>query len=152
MPDTIAFASVTPRLSLPLLFVAQAGKELCHNEALARIDALLHAAIQDEADAPPPAAQDGECWLVGARPEGSWRDHAGEIAIFQAGAWLFAAPAPGMRLFNQRTGQFILFHEAWQKGGEPQEPTGGLYVDSEARTAIATLISDLRASGIYPSA
>jgi hypothetical protein len=151
MPDALPFPSVTPRLSLPLLFAAQAQKELFHNEALARIDALLHPVVEDEADAPPSSPTDGESWLVGPAPTGAWSGHAGAVATFQAGAWLFLAPLPGMRVFVRAAQQSAIFVGRWQKAGAIQEPSGGLYVDSQARAAIGALISALRAAGIVSS-
>jgi hypothetical protein len=152
MSDPIAFDTVTPRMSLPLLFAAQAQKELFHNEALARIDALLHPTVQDEANEAPVSAQDGESWLVGAAPSGAWAEHAGALATYRNGGWIFTDACAGMRVFNLATGQSALFVDTWQKAAELQEPSGGLYVDSQARAAIGALISALRAAGIYPPA
>lgn len=151
MPDPFAFASVTPRMSLPLLFAAQAHKELFHNEALARIDALMHPSVEAESDTPPGAPTDGACWLVGTAPTGVWADAAGALAMFQAGGWQFAKPFPGMRVLNRETGQFLHYFQAWQKADSIEEPSGGLYVDSHARAAIGALISALRAAGIFSS-
>ena len=36
----------TPRWALPFLFAGQAQKEMFHNEALVRIDALVHGIAQ----------------------------------------------------------------------------------------------------------
>jgi hypothetical protein len=152
MPDHLTFDAVTDRLALPLLFAAQAHKEVFHNEALARIDALLHAAVLDEQNAPPPAPAPAECWLVGAAPTGPWSDHPGAIAIFQAGAWVFADPVPGMRIFNRSTRQFTVFCDEWRKPAIFEEPTGGLHVDAEARVAIRAIVSALQAAGVYPAA
>lgn len=151
MPDPLAFASVTPRLSLPLLFAAQAHKELFHNEALARIDALMHPSVEAESDVPPDVPMQGSCWLVGTAPTGAWADAAGTVAMFQAGGWQFANPVPGMRVLNLSTGQFLHYFGGWQKAEIVEEPSGGLYVDSNARAAIGALISALRAAGIYAS-
>jgi hypothetical protein len=152
MTDPIAFASTTPRMLLPLLFSAQAHKELFHNEALQRIDTLMHAAVERQTDDPPSAPQEGKCWIVGSAPSGDWTGHGGEIAIFQTGRWQFADPFPGLQVFNLETMQFVVFFADWQKAEVIEEPSGGLYVDSQARAAIGALISALRAAGIYPSA
>ncbi|MET1755022.1 DUF2793 domain-containing protein [Novosphingobium sp. RD2P27] len=151
MPAPISFDSATTRFSLPLLFAAQAHKEVFHNEALARIDALLHAAILGETNEPSENSNDGDCWLVGATATGAWSGLQGSLAMRQAGQWLFTQPVPGMRIFNRSADQFWVFNEGWQKPATIQEPTGGQVVDSEARAAIGALISVLRASGVIPS-
>jgi hypothetical protein len=151
MSDPLAFASVTPRLGLPLLFAAQAHKELFHNEALARIDALMHPSVEAERDVPPDTPDESSCWLVGPAPTDAWADAAGALAILQGGGWQFAKPVPGMRVLNLETGQFLHYSHGWKKAESIEEPSGGLYVDSHARAAIGALISALRAAGIYAS-
>lgn len=70
----------TPRFSPPLLAVAQAQKEVTHNEALSLLDALLHAAIEDgPLDVPPGGPLEGQCWLVGTAPSGVWAGEAGAL-------------------------------------------------------------------------
>ena len=151
MSDPLAFASITPRMSLPLLFAAQAHKELFHNEALARIDALMHPSVEAESNVAPDAPIEGGCWLVGPDPTGAWAGSPGTLALFQAGGWQFAKPVAGMRVLNLATRQFLHYFDGWQKAERIEEPSGGLYVDSHARAAIGALISALRAAGIYPS-
>lgn len=152
MPDPLEFTATTARHNLPLLFAAQAQKEVFHNEALARIDALMHAAVEGEVSEPPTSAPDGQSWLVAPGATGEWggRDHA--IAMRQAGQWLFAAPVAGMRVYDRGSGQFAVFSEGWQKAAAVAEPSGGLMVDSEARAAIGALLLALRAARLLPSA
>lgn len=152
MPEPIAFDSATARLALPLLHAGQAHKEAFHNEALARIDALLHSAVAGEASHPPIAPEDGECWLVASGAQDEWTGHDGLLATRQAGQWLYVEPVAGMRLLDKSSGQFRVFINGWQKAANVEEPTGGLYVDSEARAAIGALLSALRASGFFPPA
>lgn len=151
MPDPIAFDSATARLGLPLLFAAQAQKEVFHNEALARIDGLLHAAVLGVTSQPPEHSADGDCWLVAAHSEGAWAGHSGLLAMRQAAQWLFARPVEGMRIFDRAARQFLVFSDTWQKATLVEEPSGGMNVDSEARAAIGALISALRAAGVFPS-
>ena len=47
--------STTPRLALPLLAMAQAQKEVTHNEALILLDALIYATVEDGPIVAPPA-------------------------------------------------------------------------------------------------
>ncbi|KPL68943.1 hypothetical protein SZ64_13035 [Erythrobacter sp. SG61-1L] len=152
MPDPISFTSTSPRFALPLLFAGQAQKEFHVNEAHVLIDALLHPAVEGEAGAPPAAPDPGECWLIGAAPSGAWAGHAGELACWSAGAWIFAPPRDGMRLLDRSTGQTMPYLGGWNRPAAPALPTGGTTVDTQARTAIAGLIAALVDAGILPSA
>ena len=46
MPDSPAFPALSPRLALPYLFAGQAQKEVTLNEVAARLDCLVHCAIE----------------------------------------------------------------------------------------------------------
>jgi hypothetical protein len=126
----------------------QSQKELFVNEAHARIDTLLHAAVEGTGNLPPVSPEDGECWLVGEAPADAWADHAGSIAAYQAGGWVFATPRDGLRVLDKTSGQDIRFVGGWQRPDKPVEPSGGTTVDAEARTAIAGLLEALIAAGI----
>ena len=150
MPDPISFTTSSPRHALPLLFPGQAQKEFYINEAHARIDALLHPAIEGEAASPPADPGEGECWLVGPVPKGVWQGHADELACYTAGTWLFSVPRDGMRLLDRSTGQLRLYRGGWTMAAAPSTPVGGATVDSQARTAIVGLIQALADAGILP--
>lgn len=147
MPDPI-FESRTARFDLPLLFAGQAQKEGFVNEMAARIDAMLHTAIEAEQAAPPTSPLDGQAWLIAATPSGVWTGKAGQIAARQAGNWLYFVPRHGLRLFNRATGQFIQYTGAWAAPSRPPAPSGGTVIDAEARAAIAALIAGLTTAGI----
>lgn len=151
MTDPISFTSATPRFGLPLLFAGQAQKEFYVNEAHSLADALLHAACQGEATAPPIAPTDGETWLVASGATGEWAGQDGKLAAWQAGNWLFVAPSDGMRLFDLPTGQVLLHRGGWVRAAPPATPTGGTVVDAEIRAAFAGLIAALADAGVFPS-
>lgn len=151
MPDPL-FDSRTPRLDMPLLFAGQAQKEGFVNETTARIDALLHGAIEAEIATPPVLPIDGQCWLVGASPTGDWSGHVGKIAARQAGNWLFFSARDGMKLLNRATGQEIRYKAGWQIAARPAAPAGGTTIDSEARSAIAAILASLTTAGTIPPA
>ena len=152
MSEPISFASTTPRLQLPNLFPAQAQKELTINEAFALIDALVHAVVEGEADSPPPAPEDGECWIVGDNPSGEWALYPATLACRQAGVWLFAVPPKGMTAFDRSSGRAIRYLDGWQAAADVPPPAGGATVDSEARAAIDGVIGALRSAGILAAA
>ena len=148
MSDPINFTFATPRHGIPFLFSGQSQKELFVNEAHALVDALLHAAVEGTADAPPTAPAPGECWLVGDEPSGDWLNHAGALASYQAGEWIFAAARDGMTILDRSTGQKVRFRSGWHRPATPAAPTGGTTIDAEARTAITELVEALIDAGI----
>lgn len=147
MPDPI-FDSRTARFDLPLLFSGQAQKEGFVNEMAARIDAMLHIAIEAEQPAPAASPLDGQAWLISATPSGAWTGKGGQIAARQAGNWLYFLPRHGLRLFNRATGQFIQYTGTWTAPSRPPVPSGGTVIDAEARSAISALVAGLTAAGI----
>ena len=151
MPDPL-FDVRTPRFEIPLLFAGQSQKEGFVNELAARLDGLMHLAVQGEATTPPASPAEGSAWLVGTNPTGDWSGQTGKIALRQAGNWLFAAPRDGMRLLNLASGQDMRFHGQWRIATKPQAPTGGTTIDAESRTAIAAIIAALATAGIVPMA
>lgn len=88
----------TPNLALPFIAQGQAQKEVTHNEALLRLDALVQIAVRSRLLAAPPGSPaDGERWIVAASPTGAWANQANKIAAWQDGAWSFFTPAIGWR-------------------------------------------------------
>ncbi len=149
MSDPVTFVSTSPRYELPLLFAGQTQKEFFVNEAHARLDALLHPAVEGQANDPPADPTEGECWLVASAPTGAWGGHAGALACWSANDWLFITPRSGMRLYDLSSGQMRLYRGgAWSFADAPTVPSGGTTVDAEARAAIAGLQAALAAVGI----
>jgi hypothetical protein len=145
------FESQTPRLNLPLLFAGQSQKEGFVNEAFARIDALLHCAIEGQSAAPPPNPVEGQCWLVSSTAAGEWTGHAGHLAALESGNWVFFVPRNGMRVLNRSTGQEMHYNGVWKAPSRPPLPNGGTTIDNEARAAVAALLQCLENAGIIPS-
>jgi Protein of unknown function (DUF2793) len=140
----------TARHKLPLLVVSQAQKEITHNEALVRVDALLHPVIVDELSAPP-ATSDldiGKCWLVGASPIGEWSGKVGQIAIWIGGGWRFCVAVDGMRIRLQSAmTDHIRSGETWIAAPAIANAANGSVIDVEARAALNALLHHLRAIG-----
>lgn len=156
------------RFGLPFILPGQAQKELFHNEALAALDGLVHAAIEGSATAPPADPNEGESWLVEAGGSGAWAGQDDALACFTAGGWRFLAPVAGMSVWDKVAG----FSRRWtgsawsdgtiavaavEIGGQrvvgPREPdiplpAGGATTDAEARTAIGAIIVTLKSHGL----
>ena len=151
MTQPISFTSSSPRFSLPVLSVGQSQKEFSVNQAHALLDALLHLVVQGEADDPPASPAEGECWIIGSAPTGSWSGQAGRLAAFEAGTWLFVAPTEGLRAFDATDGQFVRYAEgAWIYSSSISLPNGGATVDNEARAALEEIVSVLIENGLIP--
>ena len=147
MPDPL-FDSRTARHDLPLLFPGQAQKEAFVNEAVSRLDSLVHLAIESERPDPPASPTDGQAWLVGSGATGDWSGRAGQIAARQAGNWQYFIARDGMRVLNRATGQDLRYRNGWIAAAKPAAPAGGTTIDTEVRSAVVQIIAALSAAGI----
>jgi hypothetical protein len=88
--------TATPRLDLPLLAAGQAQKHVTHNDALIRLDALVHLAVASRTETVPPAVPtETSAYIVPAGGTGVFAGHEDEVAIFEDGGWSFFEPRPG---------------------------------------------------------
>lgn len=162
----------TPRHALPLLHVAQAQKEMFHNEALLALDLLTNAqALSRSLAAPPasPAPAPGEGWIVpSAGASGAWAGQENRLACWSAGGWRFLAPPAGTRVALADEALDVRWNgAAWVEeparaggyhvGGQQvigprapaiADPAGGALADAEARAAIAAILAALRGHGL----
>jgi hypothetical protein len=162
----------TARFALPFIASGQAQKELFHNEALARIDALLQPVVESVLlDTPPGSSMPGQCWIVGTAPSGDWDGQALAIAARTDDGWRFVAPRAGMTLWSLADSVFAMFDgAAWVLGMLPArhlviggvpvvgaqqpaiaDPTGGTAPDTPARAAISAILDALKAHGLIAS-
>lgn len=142
--------SSTPNFSIPLLYAAQAQKEITHNEALVLIDALLAGVVEGASDNPAAISPaPGQAWIVGNAPVGPWSGKAQQIAVFAEGGWRFAPSVPGMRLFDRASGQMRIFEGGeWIGFGAIADASGGTVVDVEARAVLTAVLAALRQAGL----
>lgn len=162
-------AETTDRHGLSLLQSGQSQKEITHNEALVRIDALLHAAVESRAEAVPPSSPiPGAMWIVADGASGEWAGQAGRIACFHGGGWSFIEPVEGCLIWSKADALFVRREAAsWIVGdwpvtrlmieGQPllsrrqpaiDSPTGGPVVDTQARAALDQILAALRTHGL----
>lgn len=140
----------TSRFGLPNLHVAQAQKEITHNEALVQIDGLLHPSVDSTLDVPPaPAPSDaGKCWLVASGATGDWAGRDGTIAYWTGFGWRYLSPRRGTALWHVADAVTMRFDGAeWLAAVMPAPIAGGAVQDVEARQQLATLMGQLRAAG-----
>ncbi|WP_117191718.1 DUF2793 domain-containing protein [Rhizobium terrae] len=105
----------TANLDMPFILPSQAQKHVTHNEALLRLDALVHLTIVAEQAIPPTSPADGTCYSVAAEPTGARSGKTGCVAIWQDGAWSFVAPKTGWRAWFSALSRLKVFSGAgWQ--------------------------------------
>ncbi|HYD13213.1 MAG TPA: DUF2793 domain-containing protein [Allosphingosinicella sp.] len=157
------------RFALPFILPGQVQKEAYHNEALTRVDAVLHASVTGDPTALVPAEPAvGECWIVSAGAGGAWAGQADNLACWTAGGWRFVSPVPGMIVWNTDSGYPMRWSgSAWSDGEWPvsaltiggqqvvgarletvPSPSGGTIIDAEARAAVDAVIVALRTHGL----
>jgi Protein of unknown function (DUF2793) len=143
--------NMSARYQLPYLAVAQAQKEITHNESLLILDALLHPVVEAEMNAPPTitnGTQSGKCWLIGASPSGAWLGKSSFIAYWTGDGWRFFAPVEGMRVWNTSlSGYQLRSAGAWIAPSAISNATGGSVIDIECRAILAALLTQLRNMG-----
>ena len=142
----------TARCKIPLLAAGQAHKELFHNEALSRIDLLLHPTVQAIETDPAIVVPDaGQSWLVGPGATGEWLDQDDKIAGWTGNGWLFISPLPLMRIYVESIDSFAVYRGAWHLSDAVAGPAGGSVIDIEARVAIDSILVALAGQGILTS-
>jgi hypothetical protein len=108
-------------LALPYLAAAQAQKHVTVNEALSRLDALVHLSVHSRVVATPPATpSEGERYLLPASPTGVWAGQAGKIAMWLEGTWIFQTPREGFSLWVADEDVLLSFNgTTWNASGVP---------------------------------
>lgn len=132
------------------MLAGQSQKEFFINNALARIDALLVPTVLGSLQNPPINAGEGDVYRVISGATGEWSGKDGQLALRIADSWEFASPTTGMRIFDEEVGKAIHFNTTWKEANAPASPSGGGFVDLEARAAIDGLIQALRNAGLFP--
>lgn len=114
----------TSNLELPYILSSQALKHITHNEALNRLDALVHLVIQSAVASPPASPAEGDCWAVADDPEGAWSGKARRIACWQEGGWIFIRPRSGwIGWFAGAARQKIWTGSSWDNLSDAGEDT-----------------------------
>lgn len=134
-------AQTTRNLGLPLLAASQAQKHVIHNEALDRIDALVHlACLSRTLAAPPPDPPEGARYLVAAEnPGGAWEGLAGRIVLREDGVWVALAPRPGWLAYIHDESVHCLYDGAawlpWPAATTTLQHLGRLGIGTQADAA-----------------
>ena len=103
-------SQTSPRLTLPFIQPAQAQKHVTHNEAVRALDMLVQLSFEDDAlSAPPPAASEGDCYVIATGASGAWAGQDGAIAAYLDGLWQFHTPRAGWRGYVLSRAAMVVF-------------------------------------------
>ena len=118
--------SDTSHFKMPLLDAAQAQKHVTINEAIVRADALSAGSVISRTLSAPPAANDGDVYIVGASASGLWTSHEDDLALFLNGGWEFVTPWAGHSVWISDEGTHAVFDEGWTVGQSAGSPGGAV--------------------------
>lgn len=107
----------SPRHSLPYIMPSQAQKHVTHNEAIRRLDALLHLSVKSASITSPPAGpNEGDSYIIAPNADGAWQGQELRVAAFQDGAWEIISPEEGYLVWIEDTSTLNVWHaSAWTK-------------------------------------
>ncbi|MBX9908974.1 MAG: DUF2793 domain-containing protein [Beijerinckiaceae bacterium] len=141
----------TPRLTLPLLAAGQAQKHVTHNDALTRLDALVHLAVQSRSQTTPPASPDAlAAYIVPPAGTGVFAGRTDDLAIFEDGGWSFLEPRPGWQAWIADEAEHHVWTGTQWRRSQPSSAIGAslwgvnIAADTTNRLAVsspATLLS-----------
>lgn len=108
--------SETTQLGLPLLQPSQAQKHVTVNEAMTVLDTVVQLSVKGSAlNAPPSIPAEGDRYIVGPAPTGSWSGKPRQIGAWVGGVWMFFPPGQGWIAWDETAGEALVFTGAnWQ--------------------------------------
>lgn len=104
----------TPLLGLDYLMPEQAQKHVTINDALRRLDGLVQLSVKSRSLAAPPAAKNGDRYLIANGATQAWENHDGELAFYEDTGWHFITPQAGWLLWDEAQAVTLVFNGTWQ--------------------------------------
>ncbi|WOF73374.1 DUF2793 domain-containing protein [Parvibaculaceae bacterium PLY_AMNH_Bact1] len=130
--------SDTTHLALSFVQAAQAQKHVTVNEALSRLDALVHLSVESATEtAPPGSPAEGARWIVADGASDGWGGEDGKVAAYIDGAWMFLTPKAGWQAWVAATRTMLIYDGGAWVGG-PAGTVAAL-TGNGAATCIETL-------------
>ena len=96
---------------------------------LYKLDSLVHLQVLSASTAAPPAAVEGDRYIIPTAGTGLWATHDGKIAVYDAG-WIFFDPIDGIVAFVDDTKSTVIYDGAWLP--HPGSRAAGLVINFTA--------------------
>lgn len=134
----------TPRLSLPLIAAGQAQKHVTHNDALTRLDALVHLAVESRTQTVPPVTPtELSAYIVPPDGAGVFAGRTDQLALYEDGGWTFLEPRVGWQAWVADEAEHNLWTGTdWRR----DSPLSGLGAESWGVNATADTTNRLAVS------
>lgn len=101
----------TPINNFPELEAAENQKYLVVNQAFRQFDGLLNLTVLNRTITAPPAnPNEGERYIIGSNPTGTFVGHTNKVIVQVGGRWIFFTPQQGWRAYDQGANEFILYN------------------------------------------
>ncbi len=103
----------------------------------------------------------GDAYIVGSSPTGTWVGNYAKVAIYDRGSWLFATPSTGVSVYNKANGCWYEYNNGWSLKSEAEESpyikvkdfdfsTGYTIIDSRQLLFYPTNQTYYQWSGVFP--
>lgn len=117
--------TATPRLSLPLLAAGQAQKHVTHNDALTRLDGLIHLAVASRSQTAPPGSPTAlSAFIVPPAATGSFTGRTDQLALYEDDGWTFLVPRAGWQCWIQDEAELHVWTGAEWRRASPLSDAG----------------------------
>jgi len=98
---------------------------------------------------PTTGVNNGDAYIVGSSPTGTWVDKYAKVAIYDRGSWLFATPSTGVSVYNKANGCWYEYNNGWSLKSEAEESPYIKVKDFDFSTGYT--ITDSRQLLFYPT-
>lgn len=117
--------SATPRLSLPYIAAGQAQKHVTHNDALLRLDGLVHLSVISRSQATPPESPtELSAYVIPSGGTGVFAGRADQLAIYEDGGWTFLAPRAGWQAWIEDEAEHHVWTGTQWRRSQPSSSVG----------------------------
>lgn len=99
----------TTNLILPLMSASQSQKHLTHNDAIIKLDAIVQLAVISMSLTAPPAAVEGDRYIIGSGATGAWAGKDLNVTFYTNGAWVFLIPREGWLIWDEATADIYVW-------------------------------------------
>lgn len=98
---------------------------------------------------PTTGVSNGDAYIVGSSPTGTWVGNYARVAIYDRGSWLFATPSTGVSVYNKANGCWYEYNNGWSLKPEAEESPYIKVKDFDFSTGYT--ITDSRQLLFYPT-